>query len=356
MKCVVINGKKIIIGASAVLCMLVVGLAAYKIAASGESKEVFFSPEDGMKIIENVFPSENEKKEDLNIKIIEENPMFSYDIKKSDMPEATAAPEPAASAAPTPETEPEKVREISSSGKMDMRNESGYEINPSEEAEKKLPFKLTGDGAKVLIMHTHTTECYSSSEKTKYSSAERGRTTNDKKNMIAIGNVIADKLNAAGIKTIHDTTVHDYPTYNKAYTRAAVTIEKNLKENPDIKAVLDIHRDAVPEKGEKIKMTSDVNGVKAAQVMIVAGTDKNGLLHDKWRDNFIFASKLQKEANELYPGLMRNINLRAERFNQQLTPGSLIIEVGSNTNTFEEAETAAAAFADAAAAVLKNSR
>ena len=354
MKCIVINGRRIIILLASVVLVLIIILAGIKVINERRECEVFLNEDLGMQIVSEMYPEKTKEPVDRNVKIIEQNPMFSAEVPlETEKPQETQTPEPSAEAEPTVTAEPEKIIEKSIPGKMDVHDESGYNVNLNEFAEKKLPISINDNGAQILVMHTHTTECYSSSEKTKYSSSEKGRTTNDTKNMVAIGNVITDILNNNGIKTIHDTTVHDYPTYNNAYTRAAATINKNLKENPGIKAVLDIHRDAVSSKNGSLKLTADIGNEKAAQIMIVAGTDKNGLKHENWRDNLTFAAHIQKNANEMYPGLMRNLNLRAERFNQHLTKGSLIIEVGSNTNTLEEALKAAEAFSNVLVAVIK---
>ena len=347
MKCIVINGRRIIIFSAALLMVLVIILSAIKIINERKECEVFLNTDLGINIVSDMYPKETEKPLDINMKIVGQNPMFSETIEQTPtpVPTQTSAPE---APSPTP-----KVIEKSIPGNMEIHNESGYNVDLNTLCKQKLPVEIADNEVQVLIMHTHTTESYSSSEKTKYLPTENGRTTNDAKNMVAVGKVITDILNKNGIKTIHDATVHDYPTYNNAYTRAASTINKNLKENPGIKVVLDIHRDAVSTKNGSLKLTCDIDGEKAAQLMIVAGTDKNGLKHENWKDNLIFASHIQKNANEMYPGLMRNLNLRAERFNQHLTKGSLIIEVGSNTNTLEEAIKAAEALSNVLVKTLK---
>lgn len=332
MRCVVLNGKRIILYASILVLILVIVLVAA--VYCNKSQEVFFDTKMPIKIIEKELSIEQKN---INVDIIEQNPL----INKPD-------PTPAPVLTPTPTEEiitPLPIEEKNSYGKMEVRNESGYDVDLEEYASKALPFELSYSDTEVLIMHTHTTESYSSSDITKYLASENGRTTNDQKNMIAIGKIIADTLNQNGIKTIHNTTVHDYPTYNKAYTRAAATITNLKKQHPNIKIVLDIHRDAIGDD-KSFKLTTDISGEKAAQVMIVTGTDKNGLAHENWKKNLIFASHLQKNANTMYPGLMRNLNLRAERFNQHLTQGSLIIEIGSNTNTLEEAKLSAKVFSE----------
>lgn len=240
---------------------------------------------------------------------------------------------------------------ITAGGGMKLTNATPYSVDMNKLAEEKLPFSINDDGPQVLIVHTHTTESYS--DDTVYTSSDRS--TDEMKNIVAVGNVFEKILNENGISVIHDTTVHDYPSYNGAYTRALTTIKKNLGQYPSIKIVLDIHRDGIVRSdGTKVKVIADVNGMQCAQVMIVAGSDAGGLSHDNWRDNMNFAAHIQKKANEMYPSLMRPVNLREERFNTHMTKGSIIMEIGSNGNTLEEAKLGARYAAEAVCAVLNN--
>lgn len=236
---------------------------------------------------------------------------------------------------------------------MQISNLSGLDIDAEALSKEALHIKLDNSGPEVLIVHTHTTESFTDAGKIKYSSKENDRSTDNGKNMVAVGEVIKNILEENGIKTIHDTTVHDYPSYSGAYTRSMSTIKSNLEKYPTIKVVLDVHRDGIiKEDGTKVKVLADVSGETAAQCMFVVGSNAQ-LKHDGWQDNMRLACKLQNYANINYPGLMRPIILRKERFNQQATSGSIIIEVGSNGNTLEEAKTGAKYMAQTLAAVLK---
>ncbi len=232
-----------------------------------------------------------------------------------------------------------------------VSNSTAYNVNPLNYAKEKLGFSLDFKGPQVLIVHTHTTECYSPL------SYERGapdRSLTESENMIAVGEAMREELEKNGISTIHDKTVHDYPSYNSAYQKAASTIQKNLKNHPSIKVVLDVHRDAVTrDDGSKLRLLT--KNADAAQIMLVVGTNVN-LQHDTWQENFKFASKIQVCAEEMYPSLMRPIDLREERFNQQYTKGSLIVEVGANGNTLAEATEGARNFALVVSKVLKEGK
>ena len=132
-------------------------------------------------------------------------------------------------------------------------------------------------------------------------------------------------------------------------------IEKNIATYPNIEIVLDIHRDYIKrDDGSLLKPTiTTKNGEKAAQIMFVIGTDNMGLEHPNWRHNASFAAKIQNQLNQIQPGLCRSINIRTERFNQHVTPGSMIIEVGTGANSVEEAKRSGQLIGQAVAAVLK---
>lgn len=260
-----------------------------------------------------------------------------------------SSPTPAPSTSPAPE-----IMLQSESVKVDkgmkVSNSTAYNVDPFNAANQPLSFSIDSNGAQVLIMHTHTTESFA--EET-YIKGAADRNLDETKNISAVGAAMAKIFEKNGIGVIHDRTVHDYPSYNGAYQSAAATINKNLKENPGIKVVLDVHRDGITrEDGTKVKLVTEINGEKCAQVMLVCGTNVN-LTHDNWQENFKFASKIQAKAIEMFPSLMRPIDLRQERFNEQLTLGSLIVEVGSNGNTMEEAILGGEKIAEVICAVLK---
>ena len=259
---------------------------------------------------------------------------------------------------PQPTEEPQKTpiispllshEEITTASGLKMNNATNYNVDLDKLCSSDLNINITKEHPEVLIMHTHTTECFNGDEM----SGESERTTNENYNMCKIGETVKNTLEEYGIKTIHDKTIHDYPTYQGAYTRAFETIRKNIEKNPTIKVVLDLHRDAyIYNDGSKLRVTTKINGESAAQVMLVIGTDSMGLSHQHWKENLTLASKLQNAAEKLYPGLMRPLNLRRERFNMHATTGSLLIEIGSNGNTLAEANISARYIANALAAVL----
>ena len=171
--------------------------------------------------------------------------------------------------------------------------------------------------------------------------------------MIAVGDEIAAAIEAWGIQVIHDTTQHDYPSYNGSYERSAATIESYLEKNPSICVALDIHRDAIQREETLVKPVNVVNGQKVAQLMIIAGCDDDGSLNiPTWKDNLRFAARLQSQIETMYPGLCRPLYVTYRKYNQHLTNGSLLFEVGSHGNTLEEAKACGRMAGDAIGAYL----
>ncbi|MDE7290023.1 MAG: stage II sporulation protein P [Oscillospiraceae bacterium] len=190
----------------------------------------------------------------------------------------------------------------------------------------------------VLIMHTHATESYEPYERDFYDSSFNSRTTDPNMNMAAVGDAIAEQLEAAGITVLHDTTMHDYPSYNDSYDRSRETVQKILEENPSIKIVLDIHRDAIErESGERIAPVAEIDGKNAAQVMIISGCDDGTMGMPNYLKNFRFASLLQQQLESDYQGLTRPILFDYRKYNQDLTTGSILIEVGGHANSVDQA-------------------
>ncbi len=200
-------------------------------------------------------------------------------------------------------------------------------------------FEIECDGEpQVLIMHTHATESYEPYERDFFDSSFNSRTTDPAKNVIAVGDKIAEKLEGAGIGVIHDTTLHDYPSYNGSYDRSRETVQEYLEEYPSIKIVLDVHRDAIErESGERIAPVAEIDGRNAAQVMIISGCDDGTMGMPNYMKNFRFAAMLQNQLESDWEGLTRPVLFDYRKYNQDLTTGSILIEVGGHANSIEQA-------------------
>ena len=150
-----------------------------------------------------------------------------------------------------------------------------------------------------------------------------------------IGTELTNELKKKGFNVIHNKTYHDYPAYSGSYSRSLETI-KNILQGTNIEFVLDIHRDAVGSSS-KYAPSIKIGDKKVAQMMFVIGTDGGGLEHNNWQQNLKKAIKIQEKANEMYPNLFRPIIVRNSRYNQHLTTGSFLIEVGATGNTLDQA-------------------
>lgn len=200
----------------------------------------------------------------------------------------------------------------------------------------------------VLIIHTHGTESFSEPGQLYCKPGYYPRSSDEEKNVIAIGDVFEEAFTAAGINTVHCRIPIDGRSYSNAYSNAADIIKEYIKEYPGIKYMFDIHRDSVDmTDGSKTRMVTSCGGKPTAQVMFVVGTDRLVSKNVNWRDNMALAVKLQCELDGKYPGLMRPINVKQGAFNQFYTPLSVLIEVGCDGNSMEEAKRAAALTADA---------
>lgn len=204
-----------------------------------------------------------------------------------------------------------------------------------------LPFAIEPNSPdpQVLVMHTHATEDYRLSAGLWFSPGDGARSTDRSINMCAVGRVVADTLNAAGINTLHDETLNDYPSYTGSYANSRAVVQQYLAQYPSIKVVLDVHRDAIEsESGSRYAPVCTVEGRQAAQVMIICGCDNGTTVQlPNWRQNLRFAAAWERSMEGMYPGLTRPVLFSYRFYNQDLTTGSLLIEIGGHGNNLNEA-------------------
>ena len=209
------------------------------------------------------------------------------------------------------------------------------------EAAQPLPFAIEKDSAapQVLIMHTHATEDYRLSAGLWFTPGDGARSTDRSINMCAVGRVMADTLNAAGICTLHDETLNDYPSYTGSYANSRAVVQQYLAQYPSIKVVLDVHRDAIErENGTRCAPVCTIDGRQAAQVMIICGCDNGTSVQlPAWRQNLRFAAAWERSMEAKDPGFTRPVRFSYRFYNQDLTTGSLLIEIGGHGNNLNEA-------------------
>ncbi|MEG2571006.1 MAG: stage II sporulation protein P, partial [Clostridia bacterium] len=242
-------------------------------------------------------------------------------------------------------------------GKIFLKNDSTKKIDLDWLLKSKMPFNLKGRGPHVLIVHTHGSEAYFPEGRNTYTPDDVDRTIDTRYNVVRIGDEVAKILKGQGIDVVHNRNIYDSPTYNGSYTRTLAAISAQMKKTPQIKVIIDIHRDSmVTKSGTQYKTLAKVNGKDAAQIMLVMSTGESGLPNPNWQENLKFGVKLQCQIANKYPGLMRPINLRKERFNMHVATGSMLIEVGSSANTLQEAINAVTPFSEELARLLKSVR
>ena len=250
---------------------------------------------------------------------------------------------------------------VSSDDRFALINETPYSPDVIRLANEAPAIPLLGEitaeygdaSPAVLILHTHGTEAYSPDGADEYDSSSSFRSYDPGESVVAVGRTIAAELTSRGIGVVHADTMFDLEDYNTAYDRAAEAIRRYIKKYPSISYVLDVHRDAmITSEGVNLRPISESGGEAAAQIMLVVGTDYAGSGHSTWEKNLSFAIRMQARIAEYDGSLMRAINLRSASFNEQYTPQSLLVEVGTAANSLAEATRSARILANAMASLI----
>lgn len=225
-------------------------------------------------------------------------------------------------------------------GLVRVKNVNETDISIENILKEKIDLSVSQDEPSVLIFHTHTTETYQILDRGFYETGFKTRTNDSAQNMVRVGKAICEEIEKAGYKVIHDTEIHD-ASYNGAYAHSRKKVEEYLKKYPSIQIVLDIHRDAIQQSdGSKIKPTATVQGKKAAQIMIISGCQEEGNPIENfpdWRYNLTFAVHLQNQLEKMFGGITRPLYFCPRKYNMNVSHCSLLVEVGSDANTLEEA-------------------
>ena len=314
---------------------------------------------NGVKIINPVKADIKEETETYNISFFDDSfPIEKEEVKAETKEETTVNTVPASTGAVKGNIISKYISPYSANLSFDgvyVKNSTTLTPNIKNLLNSNLGFKIKETTEpQVLIMHTHTTETFMETASSTYTENFKARTTDNNKNMAKVGEIIAERLNGVGIVTLHDKTQHDYPEYTGSYSRAAKTVTSYLKKYPSIKIVLDLHRDAVTSgESDKVKLVTEIKGKKAAQVMLVMGSQSGSVTnYPNWQENFKLAVKLQQTIEKMYPTLARPIMLMSKNYNQSLSTGSLLIEFGTDANSLEEAHYSANLVADALVSLL----
>lgn len=194
---------------------------------------------------------------------------------------------------------------------------------------------LTKASDSILLYNTHTSESYSNSDKYKFEYDGVYRSRNSNFNMLKITDQFQKNLSEKNFKVKHDTTPHDYGTYNSSYSRSRITVKNDLKTIGNVGLSIDVHRDAAGDL--TYGPTADIKGVKVAQCMIVLGLGNDTIKNPYWQENLSLAITLQRIGNTYYPGLFKAMILRNSVYNQDLNKFSILIEIGATGNTIDQA-------------------
>lgn len=215
----------------------------------------------------------------------------------------------------------------------------GQEVDVAALASQPVDLKL-GAGPQILIVHTHGSEAYTMPKGQEYAPTGTCRTADNSVNMIRVGDEIAAVLSSYGISVLHDRVLYDDPAYDGAYERAADAIRGYLEKYPTLSFVLDVHRDAIEDKaGHQYKVITREDP-SCAQISFVMGSN-----NDHWLENVKLAVAVQQRLTDTSPTLMRPMTLRNSNYNQHLTTGSMLVEIGTAGNSLSEALRAAQLFA-----------
>lgn len=287
--------------------------------------------------------------------------------------EPTATPEPSPSPSPLPSAAPKisnagRIRSVQleqGSGTGYVQLNAGSIKNMTEYPDsdlraaattQNLPFAVERGSSEpqVLILHTHATESYQTWPDLIFDPAYTARSKNSSLNMCAVGKAMAHVLNDAGINTIHDETLHDAAGYTGSYDRSRAAALDYLEKYPSLKVILDVHRDAIEDSdGTRVKPLCQINGEDTAQVMIISGcSNGSSIVLPDWKLNLRFAAAWEQAMEQQFPGLTRPVLCGYRFYNQDLTTGSLLIEIGGHANTLDEAIRAGTYAAEALAGVL----
>lgn len=278
---------------------------------------------------------------------------FSEIVKEDGNEEQFA--EPVTSSIYVEENDEQKQNDDSavSYGNISISNGTKYKIDVNEIMKEPLKMDFSKKGPEILIYHTHTSEGYLRDISKLNKEGSQTRTSDNRWNVVRVGEELAQILRKEyGVEVIHNAAVHDNPGTSGAYGRSLNTASNILKSYPSIKMVIDLHRDGLDK--EQLRLVTDINGKKAAKIMFVVGTDATGLSHPNWRENLKLVITLQEKLNKKYPGLARPILISENRYNQHLSKGAILIEVGGDGNLMSECLESARCLAEVIGEIVNN--
>lgn len=216
------------------------------------------------------------------------------------------------------------------------------------------PLDFGGTAPRVLIYHTHTAEAYTPTPENSYKPTSSFRTTDNQHNIVTVGTALTKALREKyGFSVLHDVTNHEPPKLGTSYERSLKTMLSYKEKYPTIEMFIDVHRDAYNTKTENTDYVV-IDGKRVARMMFVVGTGEGktsaGFAEKPhYQENYKLALRITNALNSINPRLTRPIRVKTGRYNQQVSTMCLLIEIGHNANTLEEALNAVPYLAEAIA-------
>lgn len=208
------------------------------------------------------------------------------------------------------------------------------------EDKKEQQIVVTGDPL-VIIYHTHSSESYMPYTESNYHREAEEGTVRD------VGNTLESELKKKGINVIHDKTIHDRPSYNESYNRSLATIQSLVKQYPTAVYIIDLHRDAAASSATEGKYI-EIDGQRVAKFSMVVGTQ-----NENYVELYEFANNVKNTAESMYKGFGGAVIEKDYQYNEYVSNRALLLEVGNNKNTIDEARACGKYFAEVLASIIK---
>ncbi len=184
----------------------------------------------------------------------------------------------------------------------------------------------------ISIYHTHTDECYIPTDG---QAAIAG-----KGSIMLVGDAFQTRLTELHYQVDHDKTLHD-PHDANAYQRSRRTFMRLLQQQPV--ALFDVHRDSAP----LAIYNYNLNGQDLTKILLVVGRENQNI-----NTTLDYAKSIKNAADNKYQGLIRGIFIAHGNYNQDLNPKAMLIEIGTQYNSLEQAQRSIALFADVLPAIF----
>ena len=332
--------------------------SVYPAIAISEQQLWYEAQEENLAYYENQAAKENERAKQI---IAENEKALTQSTQQPDEKKDETTEKEKPSSKPEPETKKQTKKVATVNLKklqdFDYLRQTFYQVDNTTtigkdqlDVEKLMKPDLKVDrsvkGPQILIYHTHSQEGYKDSVP-----------GDAKTSVVGVGDYLTSLLEEEGFEVLHHKGEYDVGDRDHAYSKSAPAIQKLLSDNPSIQVVIDLHRDGV---GENTRLVTTQNGKKMAKIMFFNGLSRTTAAGDipylknpYIEDNLAFSFQMQLAAAQYYPDLTRRIYLKGYRFNMHFCPKSMLVEVGAQTNTFEEAKNAMEPLADLLAKVLK---